>query len=164
MMKCLVFSDSHGSFALMKKALDMNPDAEVVFFLGDGVSDAIAIRDRYPEKAWINVKGNCDVGISSSFYDIKKVEKIKLSGYSIVLTHGDLYGAKYGDGGLLNLAREMNADIVLFGHTHTKKYTCVTDFERPIHLFNPGSISVTSGSFGIITLGDVPHFSHGSFA
>ena len=38
-MKCLCFSDSHGTSAYMRRALKMHPDAEVVFFLGDGLSD-----------------------------------------------------------------------------------------------------------------------------
>ena len=33
-MKCLCFSDSHGTSAYMRRALKMHPDAEVVFFLG----------------------------------------------------------------------------------------------------------------------------------
>ncbi len=37
-MKCLVFSDSHGNVSYMKKALRLHPDAEVVFFLGDGLA------------------------------------------------------------------------------------------------------------------------------
>ena len=39
-MKCLVFSDSHGDSRNMREALARNPDAEVVFFLGDGLYDA----------------------------------------------------------------------------------------------------------------------------
>ena len=39
-MKCLVFSDSHRNTRNMREALLRNPDAEVVFFLGDGLSDA----------------------------------------------------------------------------------------------------------------------------
>jgi predicted phosphodiesterase len=42
-MKCLVFSDSHGSSYGMLKALALHPDAEVVFFLGDGLSDADSV-------------------------------------------------------------------------------------------------------------------------
>ena len=39
-MKCLCFSDSHGNSLGIRRALNMHPDAEVVFFLGDGLSDA----------------------------------------------------------------------------------------------------------------------------
>ena len=38
-MKCLVFSDSHRDARNMRAALLHNPDAEVIFYLGDGLSD-----------------------------------------------------------------------------------------------------------------------------
>jgi len=46
-MKCLIFSDSHGNPTYMKRAIAKNPDAEVIFFLGDGISDAesLAVRE-----------------------------------------------------------------------------------------------------------------------
>ena len=38
-MKCICFSDSHGSTYYIKRALDLHPECETVFFLGDGIED-----------------------------------------------------------------------------------------------------------------------------
>ena len=162
-MKCLVFSDSHGSLRNMQEALRMNKDAEVVFFLGDGLSDieAIALSDR--SRAYFVVRGNCDFRSTFLSSDVAKVEKISIGGYNILLTHGDLYGAKGGDGALIALARRENADILLFGHTHLPYEKYIDEYERPMYLFNPGSVSLSGGSFGIMTLDKIPLFSHGRF-
>ena len=117
-MKCLVFSDSHGNTRNMRQALLSHPDAEVVFFLGDGLSDADLVSSGDSGRAWLPVAGNCD--FSPMFRDsfVKKTDAITLEGVRIAFTHGDLYGAKYGIGGLLSLAKEQGASLVLFGHTH----------------------------------------------
>ena len=161
-IKCLVFSDSHGSVFFVKEALSMHMDAQVVFFLGDGLSEIDTLSNAYPEKFWIAVRGNCDFYSSFAGSPAKKTEEITLSGYRITATHGDLYGAKYGLGGLISLARETNADIVLFGHTHLPLEKYLSDGEKPLYLFNPGSISLSSGSYGIMTLGKGVIFSHGA--
>ena len=87
----------------------------------------------------------------------------------VLATHGDLYGVKYGDSGVLRLAESRGADIVLFGHTHTPFEKYVPTEEGGVYLFNPGSIEPPSyhggGSYGIIHLPEKGvSFSHGSFA
>lgn len=160
-MKCLVFSDSHGSTYFVKQVLDMHPDAEAVIFLGDGLGEIDMLRAGYPEKFWIAVRGNCDFYCSFQGLPAKKTETVRLSGYTVTATHGDLYGVKYGMGGLVSLAKETCADIVLFGHTHIPFEKYISDYEKPFYLFNPGSISSASGSFGVIELGKGVLLSHG---
>ena len=158
-MKCLCFSDSHGSSYYINKALSMHPDAEVVFFLGDGLSDIEKVAEAHKNICFLPVRGNCDS--SDVFLDgfAKKTETITLEGIRIAYTHGDLYGAKYGVGGLLRLADEMNADLVLFGHTHTPYETYLeTEKGRGVYLFNPGSIGMgnyfSDASYGVIMLSE----------
>ena len=38
-MKILVFSDSHGKYDNMQKAVNLHPDAKYILHLGDGISD-----------------------------------------------------------------------------------------------------------------------------
>lgn len=162
-MKCLVFSDSHGSSIYMSRAIELHPDAEVVFFLGDGLSDLERIADRYPDRAFIAVRGNCDHTSLFRNSTVEKTDSITLEGVKIVLTHGDLYSAKYGIGGLISLGVRESADIVLFGHTHQPFEKYISDNERPFYLFNPGSISPESASYGVITLRNGILLSHGTF-
>ncbi len=138
-MKCLVFSDSHGSPYGIRRALNMHPDAEVVFYLGDGLSDLEGfIHDR--TKMWLAVRGNCDLSALLGDIMVKKTDSITLMGYRIFLTHGDLYGVKYGLDGVKSLAVGSNADIVLFGHTHRPLEMYVPTDTGGYYLFNPGSV------------------------
>ena len=165
-MKCLCFSDSHGTSAYMRRALKMHPDAEVVFFLGDGLSDLEELTyDR--TRAWFAVKGNCDYISEVGGVFVKKLDFITLSGKKILFTHGDLYGVKYGMDGITSLARENGADIALFGHTHEPLEKYLSDGERPLYLFNPGSAGAPyryPTSYGVIEISEKGILlSHGSF-
>ena len=164
-MKCLILSDSHRSFENVERAIKRNPDAEVVFFLGDGIEVLYDLIDRYPNKAWLCVQGNCDRPTVLRGQPVKKTDSITILGKRIAFTHGDLYGAKYGDGGLLSLASEERAHAVLHGHTHEPRETYYPD--SGVWLFNPGALEASWGkpsSFGLLTIsekGDML-FSHGT--
>lgn len=144
-MKCLCFSDSHGTTAGMHRAIRMHPDAEVIFFLGDGLKDFDElIYDR--NRMWIAVCGNWDVNGILGDRMVKKTDSITLMDRKIILTHGDMYGVKYGLDGVTKLAVDHNADIVLFGHTHQMLEKYIPTENGGFYLFNPGSIG---GGFGI---------------
>lgn len=147
-MKCLVFSDSHGCRELMVKALKMNKDADAVFFLGDGLSDAESAAMRFPDTFWIAVRGNCDASRVFMNGIAERLEEITLEGRKIIAVHGDAYGVKGGTDKIIDLAKERKVDIVLFGHTHSAHES----YCDGIYFFNPGSISSRSASFGILTL------------
>ena len=134
----------------------------MIFFLGDGLSDADALAVYFTDKAWICVRGNCDFSGFFRNAPVMKTEEITLMGKRIVLTHGDLYDVKYGLDRLKYLGLEASADIVLFGHTHTPHEEYVQG-EHPFYVFNPGSLSAPAYSFGILTLTENSVlFSHGS--
>ncbi len=160
-MECIIFSDSHGHTRAMRRALSLHPNAAVVFFLGDGLSDLFGLQQEFPAHTYVCVRGNCDFTGAIYGTPVPKTEEITLMGHKIVLTHGDLYGAKYGEEGLLNLAKQRNAKIVLFGHTHDP----LERYEEGVWLFNPGSVGEPHGgncSFGLLTLNeDSVLFSHG---
>ena len=162
-MKILVFSDSHGSTLFMRKALNMHRDAEVVFFLGDGLEDVDTLSYLFPNVAWVAVSGNNDYVPSFRGALVKGLDSITLEGHKIVLTHGNRYGVKGGTEALKRLAKEQGADIVLFGHTHTPHEEYVPDDDHPFYLFNPGAASGYSPSYGLILLDKAPLFSHGRF-
>ena len=163
-MKCIVISDTHGYIDTVKEAIRRNPDAEVVFFLGDGIEDIEFVAEDHKNIAWIAVRGNCDRSPVFRGSMVKAVDSITLEGKKIVLTHGNLYGAKSGLGGLISLAREEGADILLFGHTHTPCEIYISEYEKPFYLFNPGAASGHGAGFGLIQLlpEKEPLLSHGS--
>ena len=165
-MKCLIFSDSHGNSHALESAIAHHPDAEVVFFLGDGIREAESVSLCDKGKAWFFVLGNCDFKTDVLGDKIKKTDKIVLFGRKIVFTHGDLYGVKFGNDGIRNLAASESADVVLFGHTHTPCERYVNIDGRGVYFFNPGTISGANNNrrtYGIMDIEEnVILFSHGT--
>ncbi len=153
-MKCLCFSDSHGDTYNIRRALNMHPDAEVIFFLGDGLSDLETfITDR--SRAFLAVRGNWDTSAILGDSFVKNVDEITLLGHRIVFTHGNLYGVKSNLYGLIQLAEEKNADLVLFGHTHLPLEKYMPEVNRGVYFFNPGSIGghrPIGASYGVINI------------
>lgn len=116
-------------------AAKMCKNADVVLHLGDNVSDVEIIKNQ-TGKDVVFVKGNCDIERTA------KVEQlIELENKKIFMTHGHEYGVKSS---LLNLnyrARELGADIALYGHSH------IASIEKHdgIWFVNPGSVSLPRG-------------------
>jgi len=163
-MKCLIISDTHGNEYGVREVLSMHRDCEIVFFLGDGLSDIeeLAYHDR--ERTWVCVRGNCDMRPLFCGGPVEKVEQISVAGKKIVITHGHEYAAKWGTDALRYLAESREADIVLFGHTHMPYEEYIND-PKPLYLFNPGALSSPTFSYGILRLeGGNVLFSHGGRA
>ena len=68
MKRVLIMSDSHGNVENMVTAVEKeNPD--MIVHLGDCVTDAVRLNNRFPQITFANVPGNCD-------YSDGKTEKI----------------------------------------------------------------------------------------
>ena len=132
-MRIIVISDTHRGFDAMYSIFERNTDAELFIFLGDGERELDDIKCLYPDKKILSVAGNCDL---ASF--ARDVELTTQASKRILFLHGHSHGVKCGIGEIVRLARENNADIVLFGHTH-KRYYC---YEDGLHILNPGSASM----------------------
>ncbi len=152
-MKLIVFSDSHGERRYISRALLSHPDADAVFFLGDGLSDMeeCSLGESRP---WLFVRGNCDIYGSVRGTPAPLCDEIVLEGKRIVYTHGHAFDVKFSLDGVMSLAEERRADLVLFGHTHRplEKYANLS--HGGVYIFNPGSVSGRDGSpaYGVITL------------
>lgn len=142
-MRILVISDSHGDEFSVRYVLEQQRDAGVVIFLGDGYNDIEAVKEDFPAKKFVMVRGNCDFSCN---YPISGVEHI--GGKVIYCTHGFVENVKYTQSELIYRARQAGADIALYGHTHVP----VTDYEDGLHIFNPGSIR--DGSYGAVDITD----------
>jgi putative phosphoesterase len=152
-MKLLVFSDTHGHFEPMLQAARAEKDVDAIFFLGDGMGDAEVLEAEMPGVPVYSVVGNCDYAATGSGEGL-----VPIGGLLIYYTHGHSYAVKGGVGALLRQAKRREADIALYGHTHTPHY----EEARRVYLFNPGSAALPRGgpaTYGVITVkGGKPSF------
>ena len=165
-----VFSDSHEKSHYALEVFDRlsacgDTNIRNAIFLGDGLFD---IRDYVPKGCeLLSVSGNCD--LFTSLFDadgtmVQAERLVRIGGLIIFMTHGHNYSVKGGYGAAVARARQVNADILLFGHTHTPLTTCIPPdgpLDKPLHVLNPGALR--DGHFGLITISDgVPLLSLGS--
>ena len=136
-MRIIVMSDSHGSFSRVMAILHDNPGADLFLHLGDGAKDFEEAGWLFPDTARKAVQGNCDFG-----YDLELMQEgvLEAEGKRILYTHGDRYRVKQGLEELEKAAREKEADIVLYGHTHT----AFQEYRDGLWILNPGSVRDSS--------------------
>ena len=90
-MRILVISDSHGRTSLIERAIEEQPEAKHIFFLGDCVKDIEDYTFIYSDRTFHIVSGNCD-GYSS----FKSSDRVNIGGKNIFFTHGHYYSVKSG--------------------------------------------------------------------
>lgn len=142
-MRILVTSDTHRDPGSLRRAIMAQPKAEVVIHLGDGAEDVDSLRFSFPDRTFLQVKGNCDWGST-----LPAVGEYEAEGVKIFYTHGHLYGVKSGDYTIVSEARSRKANILLFGHTHQPR----EDYEDGLYIMNPGRLSGYGPTYGIIDI------------
>ena len=155
-MKILILSDTHGNTNAVVKILEREKNLDSIFHLGDGIADIYKAREQIECPKCYTVRGNCDESLATPPEMI-----LNLEGFKILLTHGDGYGVKNTTSALYQSARDKNADIAIFGHSHKQIY----QYESGIFMFNPGSVLADIGKtseYGILVLnhGENPVFEH----
>lgn len=142
-MKLLVFSDSHRETEHMLLAV-RREKPEVVLHLGDYASDAEAISEEFPYLPMYAVRGNCD------YFDSRAPEQALLQwqGVRIFLTHGHRYGVKQSLLRMEYAAREKEAQLALFGHTHCP----YCEENGGVWLLNPGACGGRIPTYGVIEI------------
>ena len=146
-MNILVLSDSHKNLTNLKRVLN-EMSYDYVIFLGDYVSDIMPFAKRLKNKLFV-VRGNADGDI-----DFDDDLLIEIKGKKFFISHGHNYGVKYGMNGIFQKATEMNADILLFGHTHI---AFQTQLENGLIVLNPGSVGkgrLKENTFGMVKIED----------
>jgi putative phosphoesterase len=136
-MRILVFSDSHGDVARMKRVVERT-EADLILYLGDGEADFETLQEDYHGRAmFLAVRGNCDV-----MSDLPAERLFAFEGIRILMLHGHTRGVKHGNERLEAMAKIQQADLVLYGHTHCAedRYYPAEGEDKPFRLFNPGSI------------------------
>ena len=140
-MKILVFSDSHRCRWEMLEAIEREkPDT--VIHLGDLQSDAEEIGYACPMLPLISVPGNCDG------WTRDPLEKcIDFDGVRVLLSHGHIWGVKGGYERAIQAARQAEARVLLFGHTHRRE--CME--REGLWLLNPGA---ARSGYGVLEIRD----------
>ncbi|MEA1962101.1 MAG: metallophosphoesterase [Bacillota bacterium] len=125
-----VVADTHGKTNEIVQVLKQRiPD--YLLFAGDHFSDGIKIANELGI-AYNVVPGNCDYEP-----DQDQEAVVTLKGHRILLVHGHQYGVKHDLNRLFYRGREMGAEAVVFGHTHTP----LIEKTDGLWLINPGSPS-----------------------
>ena len=162
-VKILIFSDSHGKAHRVRKVLEMHRDADMVFFLGDGMGEAELYTKEFGLRL-VPVLGNCD-SYTGLYSYVREEETVSLEGHRIFLAHGHRFDVKYGSSHIAAEAKKRGCDIVIYGHTHVPYSVYRPEPQGPIHIFNPGSLGEPrhgNPSYGLLILqGNSVLFSHG---
>ncbi|MGI6160473.1 MAG: YfcE family phosphodiesterase [Christensenellales bacterium] len=145
-MRIAVYADTHRNARAIKRAVEIAGEVDLNIHLGDNISDAAQI-EKLSHKTCLKVRGNCDVPGSGVIEIVTDI-----AGKRFFITHGHVYRVKRGLNILLNRARELEADIALYGHTHSAGI----DEGVPM-LLNPGSLYAPflgRMSFAIVEVGE----------
>ena len=145
-MRILILSDSHGNIQKMKQAVERTQPDQIIH-LGDHFRDGEALKESYPLLPVARIIGNYDL------YDFsarggKDQLLLTLDGHRVMLCHGHRYHVKSSLLSMSYAAREAEAELCLFGHTH------IPHLEKleSLTLLNPGSIG--NGDFAVVETDD----------
>lgn len=159
-----IISDAHGGGArihgVLEKLHAIKEYPKEAIFLGDGARNFLM---SLPEDIKLYaVLGNCD-DTGREIYDgegeIIPLERIEvIGGARVLMMHGHRYFVKHSLSEAIFRAASLNADILLFGHTHEAFYKTLPEGEevggiplkKALHVFNPGALR--DGSFGLLTV------------
>lgn len=145
-MKIAVLSDSHYETSFINDIKEYLEDIDIILHCGDGAPDTKALSNIFRGEIYA-VKGNCDM---SKEYPLERI--IEVMGIKIFMTHGHMYNVKNEYNTIFYKGKEVDADIVLFGHSHK---ALIKDYDGLV-IMNPGSISLPYGrakrTFGIIEI------------
>ena len=157
-MTLLVLSDSHGHRDNVEKAIHKAGSPEAILFLGDGLRDIDSVFTEIPV---FSVRGNCDF-FGASLFDEPDERILRFGEYNVMMMHGHTHSVKSGTERAIAYAASKGADILLYGHTHTRHEQYIPEgttvlgatLEKPLWVLNPGSIGSTYNgySFGTVTI------------
>lgn len=130
-MKIIIMSDSHLKNETVLSIIHHYPDADYFIHCGDVGKD---IHQSSIPNFYI-VKGNND------YSDFPKELLLTIDNKRYFITHGDRYQVDLGIDALIKKAKEENANVVLYGHTHHPEAKKIDN----ILVINPGSVTFPCG-------------------
>lgn len=137
-------SDSHKRIGNLFDIVERHMDnADLFLFLGDIDDDFDHVLMLYPNINFKRVAGNNDWRSPHPLF-----REINFNGKKIFFCHGHTHYVKHGYENIISHCKSINADICLFGHTHTQ----YTAYDNGLYVMNPGA--VCNGEYGIIDVVD----------
>lgn len=130
-MKVLIVSDTHRSLKNLETVLEREEPIDMLIHLGDverQMADVIQMTDCPIHM----IAGNNDF-----LSGLPGEEEFEIGRYRVFITHGHRYFVNFGEEELQDTARELGADIVMYGHTHRP----VIEAEEDLITLNPGSLT-----------------------
>ena len=126
MMRVLIISDTHGHLENLKRVVKKIRKVDYCIHCGDVEGDEDVIPGIVDAPCTF-VRGNNDFG-----GNLPKDIVISLEGHRIFVTHGHYYDVAWDTRELVELAKEKNCEVAMYGHTH-----------RPdVQIAGPGGVSV----------------------
>lgn len=143
-IKLLILSDSHGDVGTMVEIVEREMPDEIIH-LGDCWRDAETLSFAYPTLAMNMVPGNCDFCAGKS-----GILLLEREGWRLLAAHGHQWQVKTSPAAARRAARDVGADILLYGHTHLAE--CRK--EDGLWIVNPGTAGgrYAPASYGVIEL------------
>ena len=150
-MKILILSDSHGHHDLVRRAIGQEAPIDMLIHAGDVEGDLDQILGSGRDYEVCAVAGNMD------WLGKLEDELCFAAGdhHVIYLSHGHRLGVHGGTRRLVERAKELGADIAVYGHTHIPDYGT----ENGVTVINPGSVAKPrqegwKKSYAVLTIGD----------
>jgi len=137
-LKIIVLSDTHGEYRRLEQVVRQHEDADKFIHLGDGERDVDRLFSMMPQVQgkFCYLNGNCDYGL---LYEGMSSLTLPLPyGHQIFAAHGHKFQVKFSTARIVYEARQCQADIVLYGHTHVSDCR----YEDGIYIINPGSLGL----------------------
>lgn len=136
MKRVIAVSDSHGAVEALRETFayaQKRGRIDVAVFLGDGASDFEAIRGELEAQGTVcyAVAGNNDWRSADP-----QEQVFSVGGVRFYACHGHTRYVKYGFDRLWFAAREREAQVALYGHTHSAHI----EIEYGMFLINPGAV------------------------
>ncbi len=159
-MKILVFSDTHGVTALMEEAISAHlahGGVDLLVHLGDGTRD-FEVVTKYKSVPTVSVAGNHEE-FTASFLDRGGLcfERIfEAEGLRFLAMHGHKQNVKLGIQQAVDHAIASGADVLLYGHTHSRADVTLDGSEGgSVRVINPGAAGKWyNASFALLNVVD----------
>ena len=131
-MKILVISDTHGDKHRMEHVIANNQDVDLIIHCGDSELEAAY----FDNKEIQIVRGNCDF---DEHYPEERI--LELNQERFLVVHGHKHNVKSTLMPLFYRAKEVEATVVCFGHSHLLG----AELQDGILFVNPGSLTNPRG-------------------